>query len=98
MSRPLSILMTIFLLFVPSLVSDRCTARRQIASAQSAATDCRTPVPVATAEPDPPSPRTNRRSPVWAASMNWVFVVQGVLISVADRVVLDRLREAGGTK
>jgi len=90
MSRPLSILGTILLLFVPSLLGDRCTGGRPAAPERPAATDARVAVRDEVLDRESPAPRSDPRRPVWSGPVKWVFVAQGVAISVIDRVVLDR--------
>jgi hypothetical protein len=90
MSRPLSILATIFLLIVPSLLSDRCAGGEPAAPGSSVTADAPTAVRSEALDREGPSPRSDPRRPVWAGPVKWVFVAQRVAISVIDRVILDR--------
>jgi hypothetical protein len=95
MSRPLSILATIFLLIVPSLVTDRCTAGRPSDPGFAATSDLRTAAADEAVDREGPPPRSHPRGTLWARHARWVFVAQSVVISIVHRVVLERSGDAG---
>jgi hypothetical protein len=100
MSKPLSILATLLLLIVPSLLSDRCS--EPAAPVPSFVSDrCSKPGPPAprcaiaadggpAIEARPAPERAGPHRSVWAGPGKWIFVAQGVAISIVHRVVLDR--------
>jgi hypothetical protein len=92
MSKPLSILATIILLIVPSLVADRCTAESPMVRPCTVDGGDGPSVPTG---PESPSSERGRHRPVLGGHGKWMFVAQGFVISIAHRVVLDRVWEAG---
>jgi hypothetical protein len=95
MSKPLSILLTLLLLFVPPLVSERC------AGSGSAVPPCGIDAGSSAVPPEarlaaPPSAPRAGAGPrqVWGGPWPWLFAAQGVVLSVVERVVLD----GAGTK
>jgi hypothetical protein len=88
MSKPLSILMTIFLLVVPSLLTDRCTPETPTVQPCTWVGAAGPSVPAGSAGQEiPPFERGQGRS-VWSGPARWVFVAQGLVVSIVNRVVL----------
>lgn len=88
MSKPLSILATIFLLVIPSLLSDRCTAETPTAHPCTATSAAGLSAPAGSARTEIPASERGPGRPVWNGAARWVFVAQGLAVSIVDRVVL----------
>jgi len=94
MSKPLSLLATIFLLIAPSLLADRCTAECPTVHPCTVMSEGDLSVPAGPAEPETSTSERGRHRPVWRGHARWVFVAQGLVISIVHQSVLDRSSEA----
>ena len=88
MSKPLSILATIFLLLVPSLLTDRCTAETPKVQPCAWVSAGGPSVPAGSAGPEIPASEHGPGRPGRTGPARWVFVAQGLAVSIVDRVVL----------
>ena len=88
MSKPLSILMTIFLLFVPSLLTDRCTPETPAVRPCTVMSAAGPSVQAGSAGPRTPASERGPGRRGWSGPTKWVFVAQGLAVSIVDRVVL----------
>ena len=88
MSKPLSILATIFLLVIPSLLADRCTAETPTVQPCTWVSAGGASVPAGSAGPEIPGSERGPGRPGWNGPAKWVFVAQGLAVSIVDRVVL----------
>jgi hypothetical protein len=83
MSKPLSILATIFLLVIPGLMTDRCSPDHHAPCGCAEAGAVEAGHPVEHVEPvDDDGSDAHRR---------WAFAIQGVVISFVDWIVIDRV-------
>jgi hypothetical protein len=88
MSKPLSILATIFLLVIPSLLTDRCAAETPTVQPCTRVSAGDPSVPAGSSGPAAPAPERDPGRPGWTGPARWVFVAQGLAVSIVDRVVL----------
>jgi len=88
MSKPLSILATIFMLVIPSLLTDRCTAETPAVRPCTLVSAAGPSVPAGSAGPEVPASERGPGRPSWSGPAKWVFVAQGLAVSIVDRVVL----------
>ena len=93
MSKPLSILATIFLLLVPSLLTDRCTAETPTVQPCTWVGAAGPSLPAGSAGQEIPASEPGPGRPVWSGPARWVFVAQGLVVSIVDRVVLGPVWE-----